>query len=214
KQARDQLRGEPNSKVSISFLRDTSNGQTEQEITLTRRLVKLRDVKLATLVGDVKNAPVGYMQLSGFSMGAAQELQQAYRYLDSAAEGGLRGVILDMRGNPGGLLEAAVDVSALFVPDGSRIVSIKGRNFQDVTYGSSQGPVRPASTPLVVLTNGGTASAAEIVSGAVQDLDAGVIVGVGNGRTYGKGLVQNVAELPYNNALKYTVAKYYTPSGR
>ncbi|CBJ29210.1 carboxy-terminal peptidase [Ectocarpus siliculosus] len=212
--ARDQLRGEPNSKVSISFLRDTSNGQTEQEITLTRRLVKLRDVKLATLVGDVKNAPVGYMQLSGFSMGAAQELQQAYRYLDSAAEGGLRGVILDMRGNPGGLLEAAVDVSALFVPDGSRIVSIKGRNFQDVTYGSSQGPVRPASTPLVVLTNGGTASAAEIVSGAVQDLDAGVIVGVGNGRTYGKGLVQNVAELPYNNALKYTVAKYYTPSGR
>lgn len=70
--------------------------------------------------------------------------------------------------NTGGLLEAAVDVSALFVPEGSRIVSIKGRNFQDITYGSSQGPVRPASTPLVVLINGGTASAAEIVSGAVQ----------------------------------------------
>ncbi|CAN0233609.1 unnamed protein product [Pylaiella littoralis] len=211
---RDQLRGEPNSQVSISFLRDGSNAQMEQEITLTRRLVKLRDVKLATLVGDVKNAPVGYLELSGFSKGAAQELQQAYRYLDSVADGGLRGVILDMRGNPGGLLEAAVDVSALFVPEGSRIVSIKGRNFQDITYGSSQGPVRPASTPLVVLINGGTASAAEIVSGAVQDLDAGVIVGVGDGRTYGKGLVQNVAELPYNNALKYTVAKYYTPSGR
>lgn len=72
-----------------------------QEITLTRRLVKLRDVKLATLVGDTKNAPVGYLQLSGFSTGAAQELRQAYRYLDSIAEGGLRGVILDLRGNPG-----------------------------------------------------------------------------------------------------------------
>lgn len=100
-QARDLLRGEPNSKVSISFMRDGNNGQTEQEITLTRRLVKLRDVKLATLVGDVKNAPIGYLELSGFSKGAAQELQQAYRYLDSVAEGGLRGVILDMRGNPG-----------------------------------------------------------------------------------------------------------------
>lgn len=100
-QARDQLRGEPNSKVTISFLRDSSNGQTEQEITLTRRLVKLRDVKLATLVGDVKNAPIGYLELSGFSQGAAQDLQQAYRYLDSVADGGLRGVILDMRGNPG-----------------------------------------------------------------------------------------------------------------
>ncbi|CAM9615996.1 unnamed protein product [Ascophyllum nodosum] len=211
--ARDLLRGEPNSKVSISFVRDDKN-QNEREITLTRRLVKLRDVKLATLVGDTKNAPVGYLELSGFSTGAAQELRQAYRYLDSVAEGGLRGVILDLRGNPGGLLEAAVDVSAQFVPQGSSIVSIKGRNFQDITYGSSVGPVRPASIPLVVLINGGTASAAEIVSGAVQDLDAGVIVGVGNGRTYGKGLVQNVAELPYNNALKYTVAKYYTPSGR
>lgn len=72
-----------------------------KEITLTRRLVKLRDVKLAALVGDVKNGPVGYLQLSGFSKGAAQELQQAYQYLDSVAEGGLRGVILDLRGNPG-----------------------------------------------------------------------------------------------------------------
>ncbi|CAN0006851.1 unnamed protein product, partial [Choristocarpus tenellus] len=114
----------------------------------------------------------------------------------------------------GGLLDSAVDVAALFVPEGSDIVSVRGRNFQDVMYRSGQKPVRSTNVPLVVLTNGGTASAAEIVSGAVQDLDAGVIVGVGKGRTYGKGLVQNVAELPYNNALKYTVAKYYTPSGR
>ena len=76
---------------------------TLQEVMLTRRLVKLRDVKLATLVGDVKNAPVGYLELSGFSQGAAKELQQAYRYLNQAAKGGLRGVILDMRGNPGEL---------------------------------------------------------------------------------------------------------------
>ncbi|CAN0394602.1 unnamed protein product, partial [Discosporangium mesarthrocarpum] len=137
------------------------------EINLTRRLVKLRDVKLATLVGNPK-APVGYLQLAGFSKGAGQELAMAYRYLDSMAKGGLTGLVLDLRGNPGGLLESAVDVSALLVPEGSNIVSVRGRNFQDVTYRSAQSPLRPSAVPLVVLTNGGTASAAEIVSGAVQ----------------------------------------------
>jgi Periplasmic protease len=117
-----------------------------------------------------------------------------------------------LRGNPGGLLTSAVDVSSLLVPKGSEIVSAKGRGFPGLTYRSRVDPILDPNTKLAVLVNESTASAAEIVSGAVQDLDVGVIVG--SGRTFGKGLVQNVESLPFDTALKFTVAKYYTPSGR
>lgn len=123
-----------------------------------------------------------------------------------------QGLILDLRGNPGGLLTSAVDVSTLLVPNGSDIVMAKGRGFPETLYRSKTEPVLNPSTRLAVLVNEQTASAAEIVTGAVQDLDVGVVVG--KGRTFGKGLVQNVQDLPYQTALKYTVAKYYTPSGR
>ena len=123
-----------------------------------------------------------------------------------------KGLILDLRSNPGGLLTSAVDVSTLFVPNGSDIVSAKGRGFPETLYRSKTEPILNSNTRLAVLVNEQTASAAEIVTGAVQDLDVGVVVG--KGRTYGKGLVQNVQDLPYQTALKYTVAKYYTPSGR
>lgn len=123
-----------------------------------------------------------------------------------------QGLILDLRGNPGGLLTSAVDVSTLLVPNGSDIVSAKGRGFPETLYRSKTEPILNPNTRLAVLVNEQTASAAEIVTGAVQDLDVGVVVG--KGRTFGKGLVQNVQDLPYQTALKYTVAKYYTPSGR
>jgi len=119
---------------------------------------------------------------------------------------------LDLRGNPGGLLTSAVDVSSLLVPKNSDIVSARGRGFPSVLYRSRVDPLVSPDTKLAVLVNGGTASAAEIVSGAVQDLDVGVVIG--SDRTFGKGLVQNVEELPFDTALKFTVAKYYTPSGR
>jgi len=120
---------------------------------------------------------------------------------------------LDLRSNPGGLLTSAVDVASQFLPKGSDIVSARGRGFPSVLYRSRIDPiVDPATTKLAVLINSNTASAAEIVSGAIQDLDVGVIVG--SDRTFGKGLVQNVEELPFGTALKFTVAKYYTPSGR
>merc|ERR1712151_1194647 len=119
---------------------------------------------------------------------------------------------LDLRGNPGGLLTSAVDVASAFVPKNSDIVSARGRGFPGVIYRSRVDPLLSPDVKLVVLTNGQTASAAEIVSGAIQDLDVGVIIGTG--KTYGKGLVQNVEELPFNRAMKFTVAKYYTPSGR
>lgn len=105
-----------------------------------------------------------------------------------------------------------MDVATLFVPNGSDIVSAKGRGFPEILYRSKIDPILSPNTRLAVLINDQTASAAEIVSGAVQDLDVGVVVG--KGRTFGKGLVQNVQDLPYQTALKYTVAKYYTPSGR
>lgn len=132
--------------------------------------------------------------------------------VDSIDTTKLKGLILDLRGNPGGLLTSAVDVATLFVPNGSDIVSAKGRGFPETLYRSKTEPILHPNTRLAVLVNEQTASAAEIVTGAVQDLDVGVVVG--KGRTFGKGLVQNVQDLPYQTALKYTVAKYYTPSGR
>ena len=212
---RNVLRGEPGSLVTIQFERDGLQGV--QEVTMPRTVVRLRDVKLATLVGKPSDG-IGYISLSGFAASAGNEVRGAILALEQAAEDAsngehsLKGLILDMRGNPGGLLTSAVDVASLLVPNGSDIVSAKGRGFAGVTYRSRAEPLLQKDTKLAVLVNRGTASAAEIVSGAVQDLDRGIIVG--SDRTFGKGLVQNVEDLPFNTALKFTVAKYYTPSGR
>lgn len=212
---RNRLRGEPGSSVDITFERQGVNG--EQTVTLPRRTVQISDVKLATLIGKAEDG-VGYIQLSGFTSNAGREVRNAIFSLQQASEqasGGqnsLQSLVLDLRGNPGGLLTSAVDVSSLLVPKGSEIVSARGRGFPGVTYKSRVEPILDPQTKLAVLINGSTASAAEIVSGAVQDLDVGVIVG--SGRSFGKGLVQNVEMLPFETALKFTVAKYYTPSGR
>ena len=212
---RNVLRGTPGTMVNIQFERDGVKGI--QEVTMPRTIVRLRDVKLATLVGKPSDG-IGYISLSGFAASAGNEVRGAIMALEQAAEDAsdgqhsLKGLILDMRGNPGGLLTSAVDVASLLVPNGSDIVSAKGRGFPGVTYRSRTEPLLDKNTKLAVLVNRGTASAAEIVSGAVQDLDVGIIVGTD--RTFGKGLVQNVEDLPFNTALKFTVAKYYTPSGR
>ena len=214
-QVRNNLRGEPGTLVSISFERDGVDGV--QTITMPRSVVRLRDVKLATLLGRPEDG-IGYIQLSGFASETGREMRNAIQYLQQATEDATNGerslqsLVLDLRGNPGGLLTSAVDVASLLVPKGSDIVSAKGRGFPGILYRSRVDPILNSNTKLAVLINGGTASAAEIVAGAVQDLDVGVIVG--SDRTFGKGLVQNVEDLPFNTALKFTVAKYYTPSGR
>jgi len=210
---RNNLRGEPGTPVDISFTRQGVPGV--QTVTMPRIVVKIHDVKLATLIGN-KADGIGYIQLRGFTQDAGREMRSAItslRYQAAEASGGdLKGLILDLRGNPGGLLTSAVDVSALFVPKNSDIVSARGRGFPDSVYVSKVDPFVDPSTKLAVLINENTASAAEIVTGAIQDLDVGVVVG--SDRTFGKGLVQNVEALPFNTLLKYTVAKYYTPSGR
>jgi len=213
---RNNLRGEPGTLETISFTREGVDGI--QSVTMPRSIVRIRDVKLATLLGDPQNG-IGYIQLTGFASQTGAEMRKAILSLQQAAleasngERTLQGLILDLRGNPGGLLTSAVDVSSLFVPKGSDIVSARGRGFPGVLYRSRVEPIVDTSkTKLAVLVNDRTASAAEIVSGAIQDLDVGVVVGTD--RTFGKGLVQNVEELPFDTALKFTVAKYYTPSGR
>ena len=214
-QVRNRLRGEPGTYVDVSFEREGVN--EVQTVSVPRTVVRIRDVKLATMLGNAKDG-IGYIQLTGFSSDAGREVRNAILALQQAAEdatnseSSLKGLILDLRGNPGGLLTSAVDVVSCLVPKGSDIVSARGRGFPGVLYRSRSEPVLDSRTKLAVLVNGGTASAAEIVSGAVQDLDVGIIVGAD--RTFGKGLVQNVQDLPFNTALKFTVAKYYTPSGR
>jgi len=213
---RDMLRGAPDTKVALRVARDVlKSGPKGEEfdITLDRRVVKMDDVRVATLWGR-KEEGIAYVQLTNFGETAAREVAQSLLRLESAAPEGLKGIVLDLRGNPGGLLTSAVEVSSLFVPKDSTIVTAEGRAFNPVRYKSISEPLRPINLPLVVLVNSGTASAAEIVSGAVQDLDAGVIVGIGDGRTFGKGLVQEVEELEGGESMKYTIAKYYTPSGR
>mmetsp|Transcript_21377 Transcript_21377/g.43493 ORF Transcript_21377/g.43493 Transcript_21377/m.43493 type:complete len:901 (+) Transcript_21377:312-3014(+) len=234
-EVRNHLRGDPGTDVSITFVREGVkgvNGNYEpQTITMKRTIVQIPDVKYFGFVGDPKDG-IGYIDLSGFASNAGREVRFAIRALQHGAEAAamsederagasmaniadptkLKGLILDLRSNPGGLLTSAVDVATLFVPNGSDIVSAKGRGFPEMLYRSKTEPILNPNTRLAVLVNEQTASASEIVTGAVQDLDVGVVVG--KGRTYGKGLVQNVQDLPYQTALKYTVAKYYTPSGR
>lgn len=152
--------------------------------------------------------------MDSFSAKSAEELSAALQKLmkESEPEGrSLKGVVLDLRGNPGGLLTSAIDVAGLFVEKGSEVLSIRGRHPEDrQAYTTQQSPFS-STIPLVVLIDGQSASASEIVSGAIQDLDRGIIIGE---RSFGKGLVQSIVELPFNYSIKLTTAKYYTPSGR
>lgn len=212
-EVRNKLRGEIGTVAKIDVVRD---GVGPLTVEVPRQVVKIPDVKLSKLMSG--NDDIGYVQLSAFTTDTGLEMRNAIldlqsQILERGGNGELKGLIIDLRGNPGGLLTSAVDVASLFVPRGSDIVSAKGRGFPGVLYRSRVEPlISSQNTKLAVLINGNTASAAEILSGAIQDLDLGVIVG--SDRSYGKGLVQNVQELPYSTALKYTVAKYYTPSGR
>lgn len=197
------LKGEPKSKVTLTV--ETPFTNKKRKVEIIRQKIKVKSVPYYGMVAD----GIGYISLSNFTENCTQEVKDAL--LDLKKNNQLKGLVLDLRGNPGGLLNEAVSMSNLFVDKGNEIVSTKGKvKMWNKTYYATSDPV-DTQLPLAILVNSGTASASEIVSGVVQDLDRGVIVGC---RTYGKGLVQTTRDLSYNTKLKLTTAKYYIPSGR
>ncbi len=200
------IKGTIGSSLTIQLERQGSSPFTA---TMLREEVRVNSVSYAGIIQGV-----GYIEMKHFSARSANELRTAIRDLLLQAQERrmqLKGIILDLRNNPGGLLNAAVDVTSLFVRKGSEVVSIRGRSVEMAKSYLTETPPLDTVRPLAVLINKESASAAEIVSGAIQDLDRGVIIGE---RSFGKGLVQSVIKISYDNTLKLTTAKYYTPSGR
>lgn len=196
------LKGDPGSKVRIGIERLDG---TRSNLTLTRERIAIPSVPYAGRVAG----GIGYVRHSDFTEGSYEELRAAIERLRS--EGPLEGLILDYRSNGGGILQEAVRILSMFVPKGTEVVSTRGRTEASKQTYRTQSEPAFADLPLAVLVNGQTASAAEIVAGALQDLDRAVLIGQ---RSFGKGLVQSTRPLGYNAMLKLTTAKYYIPSGR
>ncbi|MEO5675213.1 MAG: S41 family peptidase [Chitinophagales bacterium] len=197
------LKGAPGTEVKLVIQRAGEKGTTAK--TLTREEVKVSSVPYHGML----EGNIGYIRLTQFTEGCGQEVADALKDLESKIE--LKGVVFDLRSNPGGLLNEAVNVSNVFIDKGKEIVSTKGKVKEwDKQYNALNNAV-DSQIPLVILTNSGSASASEIVTGVAQDYDRAVIVGQ---RTYGKGLVQTTRQLSYGTQLKVTTAHYYTPSGR
>jgi carboxyl-terminal processing protease len=197
------LKGQPGSTVKLS-LKHYGNS-TPTDFNIKREEIKLKDVPYSGMLND----QVGYIKLTGFTQDAAKEVKEAYTKLKT--ENKCSSLILDLRGNPGGLLQQAVDIVNLFIDKGQIVATTKGKIKEwDNTLKAVNNPI-DTQIPIVVIVDRNSASASEVVSGALQDLDRAVVIGE---RTYGKGLVQQTRNLVYNSALKVTVAKYYIPSGR
>lgn len=196
------MKGQANSSVKLTVKRVGSKEPID--INVTREFVKTGNVPYYGMLND----EVGYIDLKDFNQTAAREVKTALIELKGK---GMKKLVLDVRENPGGLLDQAVLICNLFIPKDAEVVSNRGKVTEwNKTYTAPMAPV-DTDIPLVVLVNGRSASAAEIVSGVMQDYDRGVLIGQ---RTYGKGLVQTTRDLSYNTKLKVTVAKYYIPSGR
>ena len=197
------LKGSPSSTVKVLIEREGEKKPIEKSIL--REEIKIKSVSYSGMI-----APgIGYIKLTGFTENAANEVKSALLELKKNPD--FHYLVFDLRGNPGGLLNEAVNIVNLFVEKGREIVSTKGKIKEwDKTHKATNDPI-DLTTPMAVLVNRGSASASEIVSGSLQDLDRAVIIGQ---RSFGKGLVQQTRPLSYNAQLKVTVAKYYIPSGR
>ena len=202
----DNLRGEPGTLCVIKVERPTSDSTyVPMEFKITRGTIRTNPVPYYGMLND----SIGFIYISTFSVeGCSKEIKRAFIELKQQ---GATSMVLDVRSNGGGLLSEAVNVVNFFVPKGKEIVKTKGKFKQmDYAYRTTNEPI-DLEIPMAVLVDGGTASAAEILSGSLQDLDRAVVIG---NRTYGKGLVQTLRNLPYNSSMKITTAKYYIPSGR
>src|SRR5438270_3395721 len=201
------LRGHAGAKVTLTLLRPSTN--EIKEYALQRAEIKVQSVKGTRLLDAELTGPfkIGYIRLIQFNEPTAEELSKA---LDDLQKQGMQALILDLRNNPGGLLSSAVDVCAQFLPPNTKVVSTQGRVVsQQHDYSTSGVKKERSNFPMVVLINEGSASGAEIVAGALKDLRRAVLVGE---TTFGKGSVQNVMQLPDGSAVRFTTAKYYTPS--
>ena len=201
---RSLLRGEKGTEVQLTVLRQGE--KIPRTYSLKRDMIRVSNVPYYGIVRD----NIGYISLTGFTQDAGDEVEAATLEM-KRRNPGLRGIILDLRGNPGGRLDESVNVANVFLDQGEKIVETRGRMDGSRRIHTGRRVPVDTSIPLAVLVNGRSASASEIVSGSIQDLDRGVIVGQ---RSFGKGLVQNIRPLSYNTQLKVTTAKYYTPSGR
>ena len=197
------LRGDPETDVVVCVER-SYDGKRE-ELKLRRRRIAVPSVPYAGILRD----GVGYIAHNDFIHGSYDEVRRALEAL--MAEGELRGLVLDYRSNGGGVMREAVGIASLFVDHGERVVSIMGRDSLSLRHFTTEYKPIAKSIPIVILVNGLSASASEILAGSLQDLDRAVVMGQ---RTYGKGLVQSTAYLGYNTYLKFTTEKYYIPSGR
>ncbi len=196
------LKGQSKSEIILTVKR--FNNPKTFELTLHREKITIENVPYHGMVsGDV-----GYLKLTDFTMEAGQEVRNAV--LELKADGAKK-IILDLRGNPGGLLNEAINVSNVFIPKGKEVVTTRGKLTKDTRVYNTLNDPTDVDIPIAVLTSSGSASAAEIVSGVIQDYDRGVLIGR---RTFGKGLVQQTKPLAYNSQIKITTSKYYIPSGR
>ncbi len=202
-EAVNKLRGEPGSEVDIKIRR--KGLQKNIDFTITREIIRIKAVPFSGVVGD----SVGYVRLNSFSQEAGEEIKKAVKKM---LKEGIRGCVLDLRHNPGGLLPQAIDVASSFLPKKSLVVSTRGRApMQNKEFEVPSRSVLPNDIPLIVLVDRASASASEIVAGAIQDWDRGVVLG---DTTFGKGSVQSILPLDNTHHLKLTTALYYTPSGR
>jgi carboxyl-terminal processing protease len=198
----DRMRGPPGSTITLNIKREHIDKPID--VTMTREVIHIQVVKSA-LYGDI-----GYIRMSSFNEESDPKLREAIAKLKDQSHGALKGLVFDLRNDPGGLLDQAVDVCEDFIPDGE-IVSTRARHAEDSQRWDAKGTDLIDGLPMVVLINGGSASASEIVAGALQDHRRAVIVGT---RSFGKGSVQTVIPMGNDGAIRLTTARYYTPSGR
>ena len=198
-----RLKGEPESAVEVVI--ECNIGGDVDTLNITRKRISIPSVNYAGIIRD----GVGYIAHNDFIEGSYDEMRRAVEQLLKSDS--LNGIILDYRSNGGGVMQEAIDIASLFIPRDSRVVSLMGRDSSSLSHFNTRYAPIAEDIPLVVLVSGNSASASEILAGALQDIDRAVVMG---DRTYGKGLVQETRYVGYNNYLKYTTAKYYIPSGR
>lgn len=197
-----RMKGQPGTQVK--FLVKKGRGGQTQEITVTRERIHVSDVSFSGMLRD----SIGYIRYESFTDGGSRDFRKAFSELKDK---GAKHLVIDLRSNGGGLVDEAVKILSLFFPKGTTVVTAKGRTPESEFAMKTQTEPLDTLIPITVLVNSASASASEIVAGAIQDLDRGMIAGT---RTYGKGLVQGFRPVGYNGNLKLTTAKYYTPSGR